>query len=96
MLTGKQRRHLRALGHHLDPVVHVGKDGMTEGLVRSADEALERHELIKVRLGDSAGVDRHELAASLAEALSGELAGVLGRTFLIYRPRREEPRIVLP
>ena len=96
MLTGKQRRYLRGLGHHLEPVVHVGKDGITEGLVGAADRALGDHELIKVRLGESAGADRHEIAASLAESTGAELVQVLGRTFLLYRRRPEEPTIQLP
>lgn len=95
MLTGKQRRYLRSLGHHLDPVIHVGKEGVSEGLIGAADVALEQHELIKIKLGESAG-DRHEMAAALAEACSAELAGVLGRTALLYRRRKEEPAIRLP
>lgn len=96
MLNGKQRRYLRSLGHHLEPVVHVGKEGLSEGLIQATETALERHELIKIRLGENAGVDRHEVAAALAEACSAELAGVLGRTALVYRRRKEEPAITLP
>jgi RNA-binding protein len=96
MLNGKQRRHLRSLGHHLDPVVHVGKGGLTEGVISAADIALEEHELIKIRLGENAGVDRHEVAAALAEACSAELGGVLGRTALLYRKRKKDSAIQLP
>jgi RNA-binding protein len=95
MLTGKQRRYLRSLGHHLQPVVHVGKDGVTEGLVDATLEALEQHELIKIKLGESAG-DRHELAAALADKCAAELGGVLGRTALLYRRRKKKPAIQLP
>ncbi|HZS39481.1 MAG TPA: ribosome assembly RNA-binding protein YhbY [Polyangia bacterium] len=96
MLTGKQRHYLRGLGHHLDPIVHVGKDGLSEGVAQALDAALAQHELVKVRLGESAGVDRHEVAASLAESVSAELVQVLGRTLLLYRARPDEPAIVLP
>ncbi|MSP59886.1 MAG: ribosome assembly RNA-binding protein YhbY [Myxococcales bacterium] len=96
MLTGKQRRYLRSLGHHLAPVVHVGKGGITEGLCGALDAALALHELIKVKLGDSAGEDRRSVAAGLAEAAASELVQVLGRTVLLYRARPEEPAIVLP
>ena len=96
VLTGKQRRYLRGLGHHLDPVVHVGKEGVSESLVGALDAALETHELIKVKLGESAGVDRHAIAGALAEAANAELAGVLGRTLLLYRRRKERPAIQLP
>jgi RNA-binding protein len=99
VLTGKQRHYLRGLGHHRDPVVHVGKEGLSEGVAHACDAALEQHELIKVRLGEAAGPTgsgRHEVAAALAEAVSAELVQVLGRTLLLYRARAEEPVIVLP
>jgi RNA-binding protein len=95
-LSGKQRRHLRGLGHHLDPVVHVGKDGITEGLVAALAAALEAHELVKLRLAESVDGDRHDLAAALAVAAAAELVQVLGRTVLLYRPRADEPKIRLP
>jgi RNA-binding protein len=95
-LTGKQRRFLRARGHHLSPVVQVGKDGLTEGLVGALDDALEQHELIKVRLGEAVGDDRHGVAGALADAASAELVQVLGRTLLIYRRRKHEPTLILP
>ena len=96
MLNGKQRRFLRGLGHHLDPVVQVGKDGLSQGLVEALDAALLTHELVKVRLGESAGSDRRALGAALAEAAGGELVQVLGRTVLVYRRRKKDPQIVLP
>jgi RNA-binding protein len=96
VLNGKQRRFLRAMGHHRDPVVQVGKDGITEGLVSALDVALDTHELIKVRLGESAGSDRRAIGAAVAEASGGELVQVLGRTVLVYRRRAKNPEIVLP
>jgi RNA-binding protein len=95
-MTGKQRRFLRGLGHHLDPVVQVGKEGLSEGLVGALDAALLQHELIKVKLGEATGSDRRTIGAALAEAAGGELVQVLGRTVLIYRRRAEDPVIQLP
>ena len=95
-LTSKQARHLRALGHHLDPVVHLGKAGVTEGLQKAIDAALVDHELVKVKLNPEATEDRHEAAAALALALKADLAQVLGRTFLLYRRHPSEPKIKLP
>ena len=94
-LRGKHRRYLRGLGHHLDPVILVGKEGVSDGLVGATDAALGQHELIKVRLGESAG-DRRELAEELAGRTGAELVQVLGRTVLLYRQHPEEPRITLP
>jgi RNA-binding protein len=95
-LTGKQRRHLRALGHNLDPVVQLGKLGLTEAVTAAIDAALEQHELVKVRLGTECPDDRHDVADRLAPALRAEVAQVLGRTILLYRRHPKEPKIKLP
>jgi RNA-binding protein len=95
-LTGKQRRYLRGLGHALDPVVQVGKEGVTHALVEQVRQQLEIHELIKVKLAQSVEEGRHSVAGALAEATRSELAQVLGRTLLLYRPRAEDPVIQLP
>jgi RNA-binding protein len=95
-LSGKQRRHLRALGHHLQPVVQVGHEGISEALVKETDRQLASHELIKVKIGESSPQDRHSSADLLAERTGSQVAQVLGRTALLYRPRKDEPSIVLP
>src|SRR5690242_20286920 len=95
-LTGKQRRHLRALAHKLSPIVQVGKDGLDEGLVAAVDRALADHELIKVKLGEAAGLDRHDAALDLAAKTGSEVAQVLGNTVILYRADPDEPRIALP
>jgi RNA-binding protein len=95
-LTGKQRRFLRSRGHHLDPVVQVGKLGVTDPIVAATDTALATHELIKVRCGSECPLDREEVATALTTAVAAELVQKLGRTLLLYRPDPEKPRIVLP
>ncbi len=95
-LTSKQARHLRALGHHLDPVVHLGKAGVTEALQKAIDAALVDHELVKVKLNPEATEDRHEAAEALAKALKADVAQVLGRTFLLYRQHPQKPTIKFP
>ena len=96
MLTGKQRRHLRALGHKLTPVVQVGKDGIDEGLVKAIDQALTDHELIKIKVGENAGLDRQDAAEAIASKTKSEVAQVLGNTVLLYRAHPDEPAIELP
>ncbi|HEY3353591.1 MAG TPA: ribosome assembly RNA-binding protein YhbY [Polyangia bacterium] len=93
MLTGKQRRRLRALGHHLEPVILVGKEGASEGVSGALDAALFQHELVKVRIGENAEQDRHDVAAALAATTASELVQVLGRTVLLYRRHPTEPKI---
>ena len=94
-LTGKQIRHLRGLGHHLQPVVMVGKEELSERLLASLDGALSVHELIKVKVQEGCLLDRHEVAAGLAQASGAAVVQVLGRTILLFR-RAEEPKIELP
>lgn len=96
MLTGKQRRHLRALGHALRPIVQVGKDGIDEGVVAAVERALGDHELVKLKVGEAAGLDRHDAAESLAQKTHSEVAQVLGNTVLLYRAHPDDPEIVLP
>lgn len=95
-LTGKQRRHLRALGHALAPVAQVGKSGITPAVVSAIDAALATHELVKIKLLESLDVERDVAAAELGTQTRAEVAQVLGRTILLYRPDPEEPRITLP
>jgi RNA-binding protein len=92
-LTGKQRRKLRAMGHALDPVVLIGKDGVTEGVKEAVDVALATHELIKVKLGPAAGDDRHDAGEELAAGTGSELVQVLGKVILLYRRHPDEPKI---
>jgi RNA-binding protein len=96
MLTGKQRRHLRALAHPLDALVQVGKGGIDDGLVKAVDQALGDHELVKVRVGEGAGLDRHEAAEELAAQTRSEVAQVIGNIVLLYRADPDEPKITLP
>jgi len=94
-LTGKQVRFLRGLGHHLLPVVMVGKEGITGPVLASTEEALAAHELIKVKLQEGCLLDRHEAASLLAEKTGAGIAQVLGKTILLFR-QGEKPRITLP
>ncbi len=91
-LNGKQRRTLRALGHHLKPVVQVGAQGVTEHLVSATEQALKDHELIKVRIVEG---DRHQLSAELAQATHSELAQLIGRVALLFRARKVGSKISL-
>jgi RNA-binding protein len=95
-LDGKQRRYLRALGHHIKPVVQVGTDGATTGVTQALDPALTRHELVKVRVLAKGAEDLDELATNLASETSSAHAQTLGRTLLFYRPHPKKPRITLP
>ncbi len=96
-LNPRQTRHLRALGHHLEPVVLVGDAGITEGILREVRDALRAHELIKVRLAGDRDA-RREGSAKLAADTGAEIAQQIGRIVLLYRPAPApaERRISLP
>lgn len=90
-LTGKERRQLRALGHHLSPVVQVGHGGVTKGVISAVHQALEDHELVKVKIGEGPA-DRHDAADALAQATKSEVAQVLGKTILLFRKRAKKSK----
>ena len=90
-LAGYQRRALRAAAHALTPIAQVGKDGLTDNVLEGIGEALDAHELIKVRFVDQKE-RRRELAGELANALDAALAGVVGHVAILYRPHPDADR----
>ena len=96
-LTSKQRAHLRSLAQRVKAMLHVGKEGVTETLVRTTTEAFSNRELLKVRVLESAPADAHETARQLVEHVEGaHLVQVIGRTIALYRRHPDNPEIVLP
>jgi RNA-binding protein len=95
-LTPRQRKHLRSLAQRLEPVVFVGDAGLSVGVRAALDEALGRHELVKVRM--RAPSDKHALADELAEAGGADLCGLIGHTAILFRahPDAEKRRFPLP
>lgn len=98
MLTGKQKRFLRAEAHHLDPIFQVGKGGLSEAMLVQIKQAINVRELIKVRILDNCEFDKHEVAADLAEGTDTELVQLIGLTVVLYKQatKREHRRIELP
>jgi RNA-binding protein len=94
-LNGKQKRQLRALGHHLGVVVQVGAEGVTEGVIGAVTQALKDHELIKVKLADEDRDSRAESIEKLANESASEVAQTLGRTVLLFKQRKKNPKITL-
>jgi RNA-binding protein len=96
MLTASQIRYLRGLAHPMKPVLLLGGRGVTPGVLKELDQALDDHELIKVRLS---GGDRAVRAAELmklAEASHAETVQTIGHIAVLYRRNDEQPRIALP
>lgn len=95
-LTGKQKSYLRSLAHPLKPVVQIGHQGLTAGVATALDAALERHELIKIKVSSECETDAAELGPEIEKATQSRVAQVIGRTLVVYRRRQQEPKIVLP
>jgi len=96
MLTGKQKRFLRAQAHHLTPIFQVGKGGVTQNMTQQIAEALEARELIKVSILQNCEYDKHEVAESLARGARAELVQLIGHTVVLYKESRENKKIELP
>lgn len=96
-LSSAQRKFLRGHAHHLDPVVQIGKAGLTDGVVEAVDRALDSHELIKVKFVEHKE-DRKELARQLAESLAAEPVALIGNVSILFRQHEDEDRrqFVLP
>ena len=96
MLTGKQKRHLRAMGNEMNPILQVGKGGITKTVITQTDEALEARELIKCRVLLNCLEEPKNVAELLAGHVQAELVQIIGRNFLLFRPSKNKPVIVLP
>jgi RNA-binding protein len=95
-LNGKQKSHLRGLGHSLSPVVMLGREGLTDAVATKTDAELENHELIKIKCGENCLETIDEVAATLATRCRAQVAQVIGRTALLYRRRSKDSTIKLP
>jgi RNA-binding protein len=93
-LPGFQRKFLRKQAHDLKPVVHVGEAGISDAVGRALTDALDQHELVKIKIHQPD--DKKAAAEALARIGNAELCGIVGHTVILYRPNPETPKIVLP
>jgi len=96
MLTGKQKRYLRSMAHHLNPIFQVGKGGVNDHLIRHIKEAIEVRELMKVSILNNNMDDRNEVAQQLADGADAELVQVIGKTIVLYKESKDHKTIELP
>jgi len=94
-LNVRQRQHLKALAHHRKPVVQVGNAGITAAVIKEIELALERHELLKIRLPGVEREARTEILKKICEATGAGAVQEIGRIAVIYRPA-EKPHLKLP
>jgi len=94
-LSPSQKRYLRGLAHSLKPVIMTGNKGVTPAVIKEFSNALDQHELVKVKLGD----DRDERKAHIAELGEGakaEIVQSIGRVACFYRRNEDKPKLALP
>ncbi|MFC7421977.1 ribosome assembly RNA-binding protein YhbY [Iodobacter arcticus] len=96
-LTSDQRRHLKSLAHHIDPVVMIGNNGLADAVIREIAVNLDAHELIKIRvLGDDRAL-REEYLQKICSELGASAVQHIGKLLVVYRASNsDKPRIVLP
>lgn len=96
MMTSKQRSFLRSMAHSIDPVAYLGKQGLTENVIKQIDVCLEARELVKVKLQEGCDLDAKEVANEVAEKLGAEFVQAIGHKFTLYRESKDNKQIVLP
>jgi RNA-binding protein len=94
-VTDKQKRYLKGLAHSLKPVVMVGNSGLTDNVISEINNALDHHELIKVRISGQERAERKAMLEDIAERSNADLVQVIGNIGAFYRPAKE-PSIQLP
>ena len=94
-MTGKQRASLRKIAATLQTIFQIGKQGVTENLMKQLDDALEAREIIKITILETAGENTKELCNEIAKELGAEPVQAIGSKFTIYRRSKNNPRIEL-
>lgn len=95
-MTSKQRAMLRSMANTIDTILYIGKDGIVPGTINSASDALEARELIKGCVQPECPLTAREALDELTRELGAEGVQCIGRRFVMYRPSKEHPKIVLP
>ena len=96
MLTSKQRAYLRGLANPIETILIIGKGGITENVIKEADEALEARELIKGRVLENSDVTPMETADRIAESVNADVVQVIGSKFVLFRKKKKESQFTLP
>ena len=94
-MTSKQRAYLRGLANTMEPIVHVGKDGVNDNMIKQLSDALEARELVKGTVLQNSPVTAREAIAELCEGTGAEPVQCIGSRFVVYRAREKDPKIIL-
>lgn len=89
-LSNQQIRQYKAQAHHLKPIVLLGSQGLTEGVIAEIDRALDDHELIKVKLQAADKTARLQQANDICHQLSADRIQLIGNILILYRKRTDD------
>lgn len=95
MLTSKQKSYLRSLAQTEPALFQIGKEGLSDNLIQTVDDALRTHELVKIKLLKTVSDDVDKIIFDLAMNTKSEVVQKIGRVFVLYR-KAKEPKIILP
>lgn len=98
-LSSRQKQYLKGLAHDLNPLVQIGKEGITDGVISTIRTELENHELIKVKIGNNSGLEKNDTANHVSTETGSALVQLIGKIVVLYKPNKEkkkENRIILP
>ena len=95
-MTSKQRAYLRSLSNSLEVILHAGKGGISDAMIKQADDALTARELIKGKVLETAPASARDVAEEIAAAVGAQVVQVVGRTFVLFRQREKDSQIRLP
>ncbi len=95
-MTSKQRAYLKSLASSLNPIFQVGKSSLTPELTEAIGEAFNKNELIKVAVLKNCADDPNEIAQMVAERTHSQVVQVIGKKFVLYKPDKDKPKILLP
>ena len=92
MLTGKQKQYLKGIATSFPAVVQIGKDGLTDSVIKSASDALEARELIKVKINQNSIADIRKAAEIFSERLNAEIVQIIGRNFILFKQKKGDKK----
>ncbi|MEN8189812.1 MAG: ribosome assembly RNA-binding protein YhbY [Thermodesulfobacteriota bacterium] len=98
-LSSKQKKFLKGIGHHLNSLIYIGKEGLSDSLIEATKKELKQHELIKVKIGKNSPIDKKSTAEALPLQADCQLVQLIGKTLLLYKAnpkRKPDERIRLP
>ena len=95
-LTNNQTKYLRSIAHHINPMIIIGGNGVTESLMTELESTLAHHELLKIKIAAGDRDDRKEIVNYIVEQTGAHLVQTIGKTCVIFRQKEKESEFDLP